>query len=326
MKVKFIICCSLFLFCLACNKNTTTPVPNNDNQNLSGLVFESGVYNMNKAAEITNFENGRGKKVDIVTVFPSRESWEKLQNTWFMDDERIPSGFKGTLSVGMPMWPQDGNLTDAASGAYNDEWTNFARSLAAKYPTAYVRLGWEMNINDWYYKATPATAEDWKKAFRLAVTAMKKVAPKLRIIFNPNAGPGQTGTEDATTFYPGDEYVDLIGIDAYDWWPGYTNEANINYHRDQKYGWNWWLEFAKAHNKKFTLPEWGIAPANENSGGDNDMYINFVYSWLQQNKQWVQMECYFQESDAYIQSDLFLGKNPKASKEYKRWMSLLVKP
>lgn len=305
-----------------CNIKTASNLQNSSNDE---LLFESGVYPMNKAAEITKFENARGVKVNVITVFPARESWDNLQGTWYMDEERISNNFKGTLSIGMPLWPQDGNLKDATSGLYDIQWEKFARTVSAKYPTAYVRLGWEMNLKDWYYRATPENAEEWKNAYRLAVKAIKKVAPNIRIVFNPNEGPGQTGTKDATLFYPGDEYVDLIGIDAYDWWPGYTNQENISHHLHQEFGWNWWLAFAKAHNKKFTLPEWGIAPANENSGGDNPKYINFVYSWLKENKEWIQMECYFQETDSYIQSDLFLGRNPKATAEYKRWMPKLKK-
>lgn len=292
---------------------------------IGSLIFDSGVFPMHKADEVTKWENNRGVKVDVISVFPSRESWANLQSDWFMDNRRIPVDFEGTLNISMPLWPEDGNLEDAANGIYNSEWEKFGRTVAAKYPTAYIRIGWEMNINDWYYRATPENAEKWINAYRLAVTSMRKASSDFRFIFNPNEGAGQTGTEDATDFYPGDEYVDLIGIDAYDWWPAYTTDENIAYHRDRKFGWNWWLEFAKSRNKKFCVPEWGIAAANPNGGGDNPKYINFVYSWLKENKEWIAMECYFHESASYIRSDLFTGYNPKASLAYKNWMHVLKK-
>lgn len=290
------------------------------------LVFESGLFSMHRAAEVTRWEQQRGAEVAVIAVAPSRESWPALQNTWFMDNERIPVGFKGTLNIAMPLWPEDGNLEDAYLGNYNDEWEKFGRSVAAKYPTAYIRPGWEMNLNDWYFKATPENADQWKQAFIHVVNSLRKASPDFQIIFNPNLGDGQTGTKDASLFYPGDEYVDLIGVDVYDWWPGYTSEANIARHRDRDYGWNWWLEFAKQRNKRFCLPEWGIATANPNSGGDNPIYINFVYSWLKANQEWIAMECYFHESADYLRSDLFTGYNPRATAEYKRWMPLLKKP
>lgn len=330
MKIKLIFTIITFLFFInACSQPKEIPIPNDIPDEkiipMADLIFESGVFPMHRASEVTKWEKDRKAEVAVISVFPSRQSWENLQNNWFMDDQRIPANFKGTLSIGMPLWPENGNLKDAAEGNYNNEWEKFGKSVAEKYPTAYMRVGWEMNINDWYYKATPDNAEQWKQAFIHAVNALRKASPKFRIVFNPNIGAGQTGTEDAALFYPGDEYVDLIGIDAYDWWPGYTNDANIARHRDNKYGWNWWLNFAKSRNKKFCLPEWGIATANPNSGGDNPKYINFVYSWLKENKDWVQMECYFNETDKYLRSDLFTGYNPKATTAYKNWMSLLKK-
>ena len=180
-----------------------------------------------------------------------------------------------------------------------------------------------MNLPGWKHAAYPAQAEQWKQAYRQAVTSIRKGGSKLRIAWVVNEGPGQTGTQDARVFYPGDAYVDYIGMDAYDWWPGYTSDANIAKHRDSAYGWNFWLDFAKSHNKKFVLPEWGVAPANSASGGDNPKYINFVYSWMKQNQAWMGYESYFNESDSYIRSDLFTN-SAKASAEYRRWMPLLT--
>lgn len=331
MKSTFFITLFVLVISISCgsasgeDRDKPDENPKTEILPIGSLIFDSGVFAMHKAEEVTKFENSRGAKVDVISVSPSRESWTALQNNWFMDSQRIPADFKGTLNIAMPLWPEDGNIDDAAKGNYNDEWEKFGRTVAARYPTSYVRIGWEMNINDWYFKATPENKEQWIAAYRHAVTSMRKASSTFRFIFNPNEGFGQTGTEDASDFYPGDDYVDLIGIDAYDWWPGYTTDVNIARHRDGKYGWNWWLEFAKAHNKKFCLPEWGIAPANENSGGDNPKYINFVYSWLKENKEWIAMECYFHESDDYIRSDLFTGYNPKASLAYKNWMPLLKK-
>lgn len=334
MRTKFIpLFFLVLLFVPGCSQTRNGPEPEEQSTEqpqetmipLDGLIVESGVFAMHKASEVIKWEDERGAEVAVIAVMPSRTSWEEMQNTWFMDDQRIPTGFKGTLNVAVPLWPENGSLEAAVNGSYNIEWEKFGRSLASKYPDAYIRLSAEMNINDHYHKATPENAEDWKAAFRLAVTNLRKASSSFRFIFNPNEGPGQTGTQDATLFYPGDEYIDLIGIDVYDWWPGYTTEANIAFHRDQPYGWNWWLNYAKQRNKKFCVPEWGIATANPNSGGDNAMYINFVYSWLKENKEWIEMECYFHESDDYIRSDLFTGYNPKATAAYKQWMPLLKK-
>ncbi|MDO5629521.1 MAG: glycosyl hydrolase, partial [Mobilicoccus sp.] len=302
---------------------TPTPAPAGHYGALSGMHWDSGVYPMNRANEVTAWENNRGRKVDVITVFPSRESWNSMHSTWYMDNQRIPNGFQGTLDVGVPLWPNNGNLATARNGGYNADWERMAREISAKYPDAYIRLGWEMNLPGWAHAAYPNTANDWKQAYRHAVNSIRKGGPELRIAWVPNAGRGQTGTEDARMFYPGDEYVDYIGINSYDWWPGYTTDANIRQHRDGAYGWNFWLNFAKERGKKFVVPEWGIAPANSASGGDNPRYINFVYNWMLENKEHIAYESYFQETMAYIRSDLFTGNSPRASAEYKRMMGQL---
>jgi hypothetical protein len=304
----------------------TTPAPTGSTKGTrSGMLFDSGGFTMHEASRVSQLEALRGRKVDIISVAPSRENWSEMQNPWFMDSERLPAGYTGNLEVAVPLWPEDGNLGTAAAGGYNQQWQAMASMISARFPKAYIRLGWEMNLNGWPHSAYPASAEQWKAAYRQAVTAIRRGGSQLRISWVPNEGRGQTGTEDAGVFYPGDAYVDFIGMDAYDWWPGYTNEANIAEHRDSKYGWNYWLNFAKAHNKRFVLPEWGIAPANDASGGDNPTYINFVYSWLKANAEWVQYESYFHETGSYIRSDLISGQNPRALAEYKRWMPLMGK-
>ncbi|NYE02896.1 hypothetical protein BJY21_004080 [Kineosphaera limosa] len=301
--------------------NTPTP-PTSSTNRPSGLLFDSGVFPMHRAGVATAFENSRGKKLDVITVFPSRDNWGSMMGAWFLDNQRIPADFKGTLDVGVPLWPNDGNLNTAAAGGYNAQWEQFGRLVAAKYPNAYIRLGWEMNLPGWRHAAYARSAEQWKTAYRHAVNSIRKGGSNLRIAWVVNEGPGQTDTQDARVFYPGDAHVDYIGMDAYDWWPGYTSPANIAKHLDSQYGWNFWLDFAKSRGKKFVLPEWGVAPANSASGGDNPMYINFVYDWLKTNAQWIGYESYFSESDSYIRGDLFTN-NQRASAEYKRWMGQL---
>ena len=344
-KIKYyFLAIFLIVFHLACNPTDNIPEVDNgekpqekpkdnpkdepkDNPKgevfpIGSLIFDSGAFARHKSDTLKAFEINRGAKVDVIAVFPTRSSWPNLHNSWFMGSGCIPADFKGTLNIGMPLYPENGNLDDAANGNYNSEWEKFGKMVAAKYPTAYIRVGWEMNINDWYYKATPENKEKWIAAYRHAVTSLRKASSTFRFIFNPNFGDGQTGTKDATDFYPGDDYVDLIGIDAYDWYPAYTTDANINFQRTKNYGWDWWLNFAKSRNKKFCVPEWGL---HKDGGKDNPKYIDFVYSWLKENKEWVAMECYFHTGESYIRSDLFTGFNPTASAAYKKWMPLLKK-
>lgn len=285
-------------------------------QTLSGVAWKSGVFGHGKVGgqRALEFEAMRGKKLDLISVFPARDSWEAINDTWYLRE--LPAGFSGQLEIGMPLFPKDGNLSTAAAGGYNQQWTDWARMIAEKYPQSYVRPGWEMNINNWYWAATEGNAAQWKAAFKNAATSIKAGAPSLKVAWIANAGVGNS-LADATKVYPegDDSYIDVIGIDSYDWWPAYT-ASTWPQHRDGEGGWAFWMNFAQKHQKKFAVPEWGVAPGNDNGGGDNPFYIQMVYEFLAENAAWVEYECYFEEKDAYIASWLSGGANPKAAAQY----------
>ena len=330
MKKKFLLP-ALFMFMLSCgDKGSNTPAPpppeppETEMLPMNSLIFKSGVWAEHRVDSVVRFEKMRGVKLDIISVFTSRESWKDMQNTWFMSPAQIPPGFKGTINVGMPLWPEDCNLEEAAAGNYNAEWEKLGNSIAAKFPDAYLRPGMEMNILNMYWMATPANKEKWMQAFRHAIASLRKASDKFRIMWVVNIGLGQTGTQDATEFYPGNEWVDFIGFDVYDWWPPYTTVETIKRIKEGPYSWDFWLNFSKSKGKKLVIPEWGIASLHPQGGRDNPKFINFVYSWLRDNKDWIEMECYFQNTKD-IGSDLFTSRNPLSSAEYKAWMSKLKK-
>lgn len=177
----------------------------------------------------------------------------------------------------------------------------------------------EMNIHNWDWAANPDNVEQYKEAFRRASVNLKRGGPKLRIVFNPNEGRGDT-LPDATMAWPGDEYVDIVGIDAYDWHPPY-DEKGWEEHRTKNQGWDFWADFARQHGKKFAVPEWGVIPGSEASGGDNPAYIDYVYAWMLKNADIMAFESYFDEPADYCKCALSLNPNAKAA--YQKWMDKL---
>lgn len=298
--------------------STTTVAPHTRAPNApeigvrSGLKWDSGVVH-NQAELATEFEQLRGRPLDVIGVSPTRDSWKTLFNEWWLSDMAIPSGFSGTLNVALPLFPDDGSLERAASGEDNDQWERMGRLIAEKYPTAYVRPGWEMNIVNWNWRATDDNVEEWKKAFRHASTSLKKGGPQLRIVFNPNEGKGNS-LEDATKAYPGDDVVDIIGIDAYDWSPPYDDERRWQRHLTQPGGWDFWGNFARSRNKEFAVPEWGVIPGSNESGGDNPQFIERVMRWMNANSDIMTFDTYFDEREDYCRCSL--TQNPKAKDAY----------
>lgn len=238
-----------------------------------------------------------------------------MMDSWWLST--APPGFSGTISVGVPLWPADGDLATAARGGYDQQWKDLAKLIASKYPDAYVRIGWEFNIPGWGWEATPENVADWKAAWRAAAQSMKSVAPNLKTDWNPNGGPGET-IKPATLAYPGDDVVDVVGVDAYDWDPPITSEESWQQHLTEDGGLQGWADFARSRGKKLSFPEWGVVTKRgKNSGGDNPEYIKRMTEFFANNADIMAYDSYFEEPEGdYLDSSL--AKNaPRAGAQYR---------
>lgn len=283
------------------------------------LPWRSGVFSHN-APRAAAFQKARGVPLDVIAVFPTRTDARALQSTWWMSSSAIPKGFRGTLAVGLPLFPNNGSLAAAAAGKYDSLWRTMGRLIASKYPTAYVRPGWEFNITNWPWRATPENASTWIKAFQRQSVALKRGGPRLRVVWNVNEGVGNS-LRDATMAWPGVRYVDVVGIDAYDWHPVYT-PAGWNEHRTRFQGWDYWADFARRKGKTFAVPEWGVMPGSSASGGDNPYFIDAVMGWMRSNSRIMEFEAYFDETQSYC--SCALSMNPKAQAAYRRHVLALA--
>ncbi|WP_052466820.1 glycoside hydrolase family 26 protein [Mobilicoccus massiliensis] len=260
---------------------------------------------------VERFQEKVGRPVDVLGVFPARGSWESIMDTWWLD--RAPAGFTGILDVGVPLWQDDGDLATAAQGGYDANWEQLGRTIHERYPGSTVRIGWEFNLGGWNHHATDENVEQWKQAFRKASVALKRGGPSLLVTWNPNKGRGDS-LADAAKAWPGDDVVDIVAIDAYDWWPAYS-DATWPEHRDGDQGWKQWVDFARAHGKKFAVPEWGVAPGNDHGGGDNPYYIGAVMDFLAAEHAKdgiVHSAVYFDEPADYIRNSIGDGQVPLA--------------
>jgi hypothetical protein len=294
----------------------------------SGLPWHSGAWVGGRftTTSINGFGTWRGRPVDVVTTYSPRESYQAMMdNTWSITTW---NGFAGKLNYGLAPLPDngEGSLASIASGQQDAVWRKVAQNLKANgRGDSVVRVGWESNLKDWRWSATTANAAQYKAAFRRIVTTMRAEAPGLKFEFGIGCGSGLSGSTDRmaplTAVYPGDDVVDLIGCDTYDWW---------NTHATSDAGWPAVLrpaygpgiadvaDFARAHGKGASYAEWGLAkPTNGNGGGDNPYWISAMYGFFKANADVVAFECYFDEPDAYLMSSLWgAGQNPLASAKY----------
>jgi hypothetical protein len=190
-----------------------------------------------------------------------------------------------TLVLGVPMVPSSGgSLAAGASGAYDAWFASLAQQLAAADEgNAILRLGWEFN-GGWYPWAvkTDDDARTFAAYFRRVVTVMRAIAPGLRFDWNPSIGVWPTF--DLTQAYPGDAYVDDIGLDVYDqsWISAYRDPQArwVDFLR-QTYGLSWQRSFARSHGKPVSFPEWGVTTRSDgHGGGDDPYYVEQMASWI----------------------------------------------
>ncbi len=228
------------------------------------------------------------------------------------------------IAQSVPMLMSTGTLADGAQGAYDAQFVALGDLLVAKgYSDAYLRIGWEMN-GDWYRWAAAQDPTNWKRYFQRIVLAMRSVKGQhFKIIWNPAIGQQQIGSDQ---IYPGDDYVDVIGLDVYNqsWNPADTDPAtrwaNLV---EQPYGLDWLKTFAGQHKKPIALPEWGTGTRPDGHGfGDDPMFIDNMAIWIADNN--VVMQGYWDYNAGDYNADFEEGPFPDAAAAYTN--NFAVKP
>jgi hypothetical protein len=291
------------------------PAPNKTVTPASRAGWASGVSLAGGTPAAEAFARYRGAQVSVVNTFQPRTSWQDIAtDTWAIDQY---DGFNGQVVFSLPLVP-DGDATDlpaVAAGQRNQYFEQFARNLvAAGRGSSIVRLGWEFNVPGWSWSANNAAV--WVAAFRQIVTALHAVAPSLAIDWCGNYGRDQTGHSAFGQLYPGDAYVDIVGVDTYNnQWSPVDDESQWQTYLNAPGGLNDWLAFAKQHGKPLSVPEWGLY---NSGGGDNAYFIAKMHSFFAANTSEIAYECYFNVADSYIQSSLSgPDQNPAAAASYR---------
>ena len=201
---------------------------------------------------------------------------------------------------GVPMLPASGGYTLAAGarGAYNTYFTTLAENLvSAGMGNSILRLGWEFNSSSFpWYAAGQASA--FVAYWRQIVTTMRAV-PGADFSFEWNVNRGDNGASDEAmgdfaSYYPGNDVVDLIGMDVFDQtWQVYPGAAaEFQDILNQTWGLDWLVSFASEEGKPIAIPEFGLgwvasagdgAPftgSGEVCGGDDPIFINEMAGWI----------------------------------------------
>ncbi|MET9803361.1 glycosyl hydrolase [Streptomyces sp. NPDC006368] len=197
-------------------------------------------------------------------------------------------------------------LRMAADGRFDRHFRVLAEHLVQLgAPDTVLVLGWEMNGITYTHRCGP-DPEAWKTYWRRIVTTMRSVpGQRFRFDFAPSRG------EDAipwTECYPGDDVVDIVGMDSYDQPPGENFDDQVN----QPYGLRDHVEFAAAHGKPISYPEWGLF-----RNGDNPEYMRRMLEWIDRHQ-----PVYHTISDYCPHGVWQCDDNPKSSEVFRTMLSL----
>jgi hypothetical protein len=218
-------------------------------------------------------------------------SW--LTNAW------QSSGY--TLSLGVPMIPTNssgqpqGTLAQGAAGAYNGYFSTLASTLvAAGEANAYLRLGWEFDGNWYAWQAQSATAEaNFASYFRNIVTAMRSVpGEQFKFVWNPDASAFVSSSYSVTAAYPGNKYVNVIGLDLYDMSWASPLTPQVAWQETYQPELTAAESFAQSEGEPLALCEWGTL-FRSNGLGDDPYYINSMIDWMSVPSHNVTYESYF---------------------------------
>jgi hypothetical protein len=192
-------------------------------------------------------------------------------------------------------------LRRAAAGQFDHHYRRLAERLVElKIPDTVIVLGWEMNGITYTHRCGP-DPESWKKYWNRIVTTMRAVpGQKFKFDWTPNRG------RDAipwTQCYPGDDTVDIIGMDSYDQPRGITFDEQVK----EPYGLQAHVDFAKEHKKPISYAEWGLF-----RNGDNPEYMRRMLAWMDEHK-----PLYNTLTDYCPHGVWQCASNPKAAQVYR---------
>ncbi|MBT2487423.1 glycosyl hydrolase family 26 [Streptomyces sp. ISL-96] len=164
-------------------------------------------------------------------------------------------------------------LQEGAGGGFDHHYRKLAtRLVELGVPDTVIVLGWEMNGTTYSHRCGP-DPEAWKTYWNRIVGAMRSVpGQKFRFDFAPNRG---IDSIPWTECYPGDDVVDIIGMDSYDQPPGDTFDQQVS----DPYGLQAQVDFAAEHKKAISYPEWGLF-----RNGDNPEYMRRMLDWMDEHK------------------------------------------
>jgi glycosyl hydrolase family 26 len=275
-------------------------------------------------AHVQQFCAARGRDCKVTQTYTDRTSYQSMtmSTSWtfgFFQD------FDGMLVISQGLVPDGGeqDLAGCAAGEFDQYWRAFG-TLMVRHGRgdSVLRLGWEMNESTMPWRGTDTDA--YIQCYRHAADNIRATDPAVVLDWTINAHGTPAGICGglSTDCYPGDDYVDIIGIDNYDHYPWSPSKADFDRTAAEPEGLTWLYEFARKHGKLFSVGEWGVTSTGD-AKRENPNFVAWMHAWFAAHAANLAYEAYFSDCGAGgVQSSLFRSdagcvQNPRSAAAYR---------
>lgn len=252
--------------------------------------------------ELDRWEDWAGHEAVTVMGFPRNKdtTWSQMTESAVRVVEHVftsvperTDGEERVRVLSLPLNTTESTLADVARGKYDWAYRQIATSLAEHFPNAIVRLGWEaQGYYDWSVRdpANPRgygmDAADYIAAYR-HVHDLMMATPGANFEWGFDTQQWGFAKGKGQLLYPGDAYVDYVGITFYD--AGVNNDGTERFYRwHNRPNLDALADFAKQRNKAMYLPEFGATSTSNQTragrtSGDNAVFIEETLRWINDN-------------------------------------------
>jgi hypothetical protein len=280
---------------------------------------------------INNFDTQTGTTVTCVSSYLNgSQNWSAWVNPWITGSRygyttwvaQEPASRE--LVLEMNLIPND--LDDVnnpltweracVAGHYDSYATQLGNNLvAAGLQNSVIRLGAEMNgVWEGDFIGTKASEQKlWAKCFDNEVTGLREASGQHFLIdWNVNAC---VGNYPYANYYPGNAYVDIMGLDLYDVGCE-TPKTSLTFQQlaNEPAGLTHFEAFAKEKGKPMSFPEWGLSTV---PAGDDPGYINGMGSTIANGN--FAFESYFEGGGVNVKALPLGSSTPLSLVAFRKW-------
>ena len=267
-------------------------------------------------ATLTAQDTWLGTQFDHIIGFAEQDN---AANPWaqnLIDTNSFIATFASTardIKWAIPLCTGVEGIDETIAGTHDAVITQTAQAIAtaAVGATIDVRLGWEPNFSTSYpWGSTIVSTAQYIAAFRRVANLMRAVDSRFLICFCPS-----TRVDTAWPFeemYPGDGYVDVIGVDAYLLTQdkgAMTDREHVEFMFTGPCGIDRVRDFARAHGKKIAINEWGL-------NYDNPLYVERIAEFVRANS--VAYHAYWDQNNGNFTCKLSADQWPNAANAFVR--------